>query len=91
MWNHSKADSNCFSVSSTSATNSSDYEGSIGDDISGDYFEPFIGIQPWHFEPPLRNSTAQEVEENIELPPAAVISIARNGESFEVLTVHSCL
>lgn len=62
------AESNSSSESSTSASDSSDFEGAIGADLSGDEIEPFRGIEPWRFEPPGRATETQEREEDIEPP-----------------------
>ena len=34
----------------------------------GEEVEPFMGIQPWRFEPPGRNEETVETEERSELP-----------------------
>ena len=57
------AESNSSSESSTSASDSSDFEGAIAADLSGDEIEPFRGIEPWRFEPPGRATETQERED----------------------------
>ena len=62
------ADSNSSSDTSDSASDSSDFEVMIGDNIAEDLIEPFCGIQPWRFEPPSRPRETQEREEIVEPP-----------------------
>ena len=62
------ADSNRSSVTSDSASDSSDFEVMIGDNVAESLIEPFSGIQPWRFEPPAQPRETLEREEIVEPP-----------------------
>ena len=57
------ADSNNSDSTSTSASDSSDLEVTVEDEIAESNMEPFQGIQPWRFEPPGRNHEPRASEE----------------------------
>ena len=57
------ADSNNSDNTSTSASDSSDLEVTVEDEIAESNMEPFQGIQPWRFEPPGRNNEPRASEE----------------------------
>ena len=57
------ADSNHSDSTSTLASDSSDLEAALEDEIDESNVEPFQGIQPWRFEPPGRNTEPRESED----------------------------
>ena len=53
------------SSSSSDSSTSSDFEETFETNVYSEEAEPFMGIQPWRFEPPGRNEVVQR-EESVE-------------------------